>query len=50
MRKVLVERTEGDETIIARGLDGGEKVVVDGQSRLLPGTKVSIKAAAANAS
>ncbi|MHB8667958.1 MAG: efflux RND transporter periplasmic adaptor subunit [Burkholderiales bacterium] len=50
MRKVLVERTEGDESIIARGLDGGEMVVVDGQSRLLPGTKVSIKAAAANAS
>ena len=44
MRKVQVERTAGDETLIAKGLEGGEKVVVDGQSRLVPGTPVTIKA------
>lgn len=44
MRKVRVGRSAGEETLIAKGLEGGEKVVVDGQSRLLPGTLVSIKA------
>jgi len=50
MRKVQVERTAADESVIAKGLDGGEKVVVDGQSRLLPGTPVTIKAADPKAS
>jgi len=50
MRKVLVERTAADDTVIAKGLEGGEKVVVDGQSRLLPGTPVTIKAAGPAAS
>lgn len=50
MRKVQIERTAGDETVIAKGLAGGEKVVVDGQSRLLPDTPVSIKAASPKAS
>lgn len=45
MRKVLIDRTTGQETLIANGLEGGEKVVVDGQSRLLPGTEVTIRAA-----
>jgi membrane fusion protein, multidrug efflux system len=50
MRKVLVERTAAEDTVIAKGLEGGEKVVVDGQSRLLPGTPVTIKAAGPAAS
>jgi len=47
MHKVRVDRVAGDETLIAEGLAGGEKVVVDGQSRLLPDSPVTIKTAAA---
>jgi multidrug efflux system membrane fusion protein len=50
MRKVTVERAAGEDMVIAKGLEGGEKVVVDGQSRLLPGTQVTIKAAGPGAS
>jgi membrane fusion protein, multidrug efflux system len=46
LREVVVDRTAGGDTLIAKGLNGGEKIVVDGQSRLLPGTAVTIKAAA----
>jgi membrane fusion protein, multidrug efflux system len=45
IRPVTVERAAGDATVIAKGLGGGEKVVVDGQSRLLPGVRVVIKPA-----
>lgn len=41
MRGVTVERTEGSDSIIAQGLSPGEQVVVNGQSRLVPGAKVS---------
>lgn len=44
MRRVEVARSEGDESVLAGGLQPGETVVVDGASRLLPGTRVSIKA------
>ncbi|HUX26343.1 MAG TPA: efflux RND transporter periplasmic adaptor subunit [Burkholderiales bacterium] len=50
MRKVAIERTAGDDTVIAKGLAGGEKVVVDGQSRLLPGIPVTVKTAGSGAS
>ncbi len=40
MRPVEVELTQGDLAIIAKGLSGGEKVVVDGQFQLRPGSKV----------
>lgn len=33
----------GDDTVIASGLQPGQRVVVDGQLRLTPGTKVDIK-------
>jgi len=33
----------GDETVIASGLQPGQRVVTDGQLRLTPGTKVDIK-------
>jgi multidrug efflux system membrane fusion protein len=42
-RVVKVERTLGQETVIAEGLQPGEQVVTDGQSRLVPGSKVQIK-------
>jgi multidrug efflux system membrane fusion protein len=41
LRPVQVARTEGTETVIAGGLKPGETVVVDGASRLVPGSKVS---------
>ncbi|MEQ1898562.1 MAG: efflux RND transporter periplasmic adaptor subunit [Vicinamibacterales bacterium] len=43
VRKVTVERTRGDESIIATGLQPGETIVTDGQLRLTPGSRVSIK-------
>lgn len=43
MRNVTVDRTDGDETVIANGLKEGETVVVNGQIRLVPGAKVTAK-------
>jgi len=43
VRKVAVQRTEGDDAVIATGLAEGEQVVTQGQLRLTPGTKVSVK-------
>jgi multidrug efflux system membrane fusion protein len=42
VRKVEVDRKEGENTIIASGLRKGEQVVVKGQLRLTPGAKVTI--------
>jgi len=42
-RPVVVERTLGDITVIASGLMEGDRVVTDGQSRLTPGTSVTIR-------
>lgn len=44
LREVVVDRTRGGETVIGRGLAPGERVVTDGQSRLVPGAKVIVKA------
>jgi multidrug efflux system membrane fusion protein len=46
LRPVTVRRTVGDETIIETGVQAGEKVVTNGQSRLVPGASVTIKPAA----
>mgnify|MGYP002628916064 CR=1 FL=1 len=43
MREVAVDRVDGAQTIVAKGLVAGEQVVTSGQSRLIPGMKVSIK-------
>ena len=43
MRSIEVNRIDGNDTIVGTGLGGGETVVIDGQSRLLPGSKISIK-------
>jgi multidrug efflux system membrane fusion protein len=43
-RPVQVARTVDSLTVIASGIREGEKVVVDGQSRIIPGSKVVIKA------
>ena len=45
-KNVEVKLTQGDQTAIARGLNPGETVVVDGVDKLQPGTKVVARAAA----
>lgn len=42
-RPVQVSRTVDSLSVIASGLKEGERVVIDGQSRLVPGSKVAIK-------
>lgn len=42
-RKVVVARVNEEAAVIREGLKGGEKIVIDGQSRLGPGAKVEIK-------
>ena len=42
-RPVEVQRSLNGEVIIAKGLKPGERVVTDGQLRLVPGAKVQIK-------
>ena len=48
MRKVVLDRTIGDEAIIASGLGAGETVITDGQLRVTPGAKVQIKSTSAD--
>jgi multidrug efflux system membrane fusion protein len=43
VRPVVVGRTLGGESVVEKGLKPGEKVVTDGQIRLMPGAKVEIK-------
>lgn len=42
-RPVVVGRTLDGETVVEKGLQPGERVVTDGQLRLVPGSKVDIK-------
>ena len=43
-RPVEVERSANDVAVIKSGVVAGERVVTDGQIRLLPGTRVEVKA------
>lgn len=43
LRPAKVGRTVGDETIILAGAQPGDQVVSDGQSRLIPGSKIVAK-------
>jgi multidrug efflux system membrane fusion protein len=45
-RPVAVDRTVGQESVIAKGLAAGDKVVVNGQLRLDNGVKVEVRPAA----
>ena len=45
LRSVTVGRTVGQENIIGKGVEPGEKVVTNGQLRLVPGAKVIVKPA-----
>ena len=48
-RKVSVERTQGNVSVITAGLRDGERVVRSGQSRLNAGAKVKVASAADSA-
>jgi len=45
-KAVTISRTAGDFAIVSGGIQAGDRVVIDGQLRLLQGAKVQIKAAA----
>jgi multidrug efflux system membrane fusion protein len=42
-RPVVIERTAGQLAVIATGLNDGDKIVTDGQSRLTPGATIEIR-------
>lgn len=44
MRKIVLDRTIGDEAVISSGLAAGETVITDGLLRITPGAKVQIAA------
>ncbi|MCU0233162.1 MAG: efflux RND transporter periplasmic adaptor subunit [Thermoanaerobaculales bacterium] len=45
LRPVQVNRVDGPDAVIDRGLSAGETVVTDGQLRLVPGSVVDVKGA-----
>jgi multidrug efflux system membrane fusion protein len=47
-RPVVVDRSLDGESVIEKGLQPGERVVTDGQLRLVPGAKVEIKTSTEN--
>lgn len=48
VRPVVLDRSSDGQAVISKGLAPGERVVTDGQLRLLPGSKVELKQAAAS--
>lgn len=48
LRNVVVKRTQNGESVIGKGIEGGESVVTDGQLRLVNGANVSIKPGASD--
>jgi multidrug efflux system membrane fusion protein len=46
VRPVVPGASDGSDVVITSGLRAGERVVTDGQLRLVPGTRVDVKAAA----
>jgi multidrug efflux system membrane fusion protein len=49
MRPVTVARIRGAESVVASGVMPGDTVVTDGHLRLVPGSRISVKAAAGEA-
>jgi membrane fusion protein, multidrug efflux system len=45
VRPVVVRATQGTETVLDRGVQPSERVVIDGQLRLVPGSRVEIRSA-----
>jgi multidrug efflux system membrane fusion protein len=50
VQPVTIGRTIGDRTVITKGVDVGNRVVTDGQSRLTPNAKVEVMAPAGDSS
>lgn len=48
MRPIQVARIDSDQAVIDHGLDAGEKIVVDGQYKLQPGSKIKPAGAGAD--
>jgi membrane fusion protein, multidrug efflux system len=48
LRPVNVARTNGSESVIGTGLKPGETVVTDGQLRLIPGSRITVKSSTAS--
>jgi multidrug efflux system membrane fusion protein len=42
LRNIKIARAEGDDTVVESGLRAGDQVVIVGQLRLAPGTKVNV--------
>ena len=42
LRNIKIARAEGDDTVVASGLQPGDQVVTVGQLRLAPGTRVNV--------
>ena len=42
LRNIKIARADGDETVVASGLQPGDQVVIVGQLRLAPGSKVNV--------
>ncbi len=49
MRPVTIARTAAKETVLRDGVKPGETVVTDGQLRLVPGSRISVRTAAQKA-
>lgn len=47
-RPVKVAWTEGTESVISTGVKAGETIVIDGQLRLAPGSRITVKPATAS--
>ncbi len=43
VQSVVIESTQGDETILTSGLKAGQSVVIDGQNQIRPGSKVDAR-------
>jgi multidrug efflux system membrane fusion protein len=43
LRPVVVDRSAGEEAVIAKGVAPGEKVITDGHLKVWPGAKVAIR-------
>jgi len=41
-RPVAIARTDAEYAVVTRGVAVGERIVVDGQSRVIPGNKVAV--------
>jgi membrane fusion protein, multidrug efflux system len=50
VRRIVVQRTDGERSVVAKGLNKGERVVTRGQLRLGPKTRVQVGKSPAEAS